>query len=61
MDLKNRLEILPTSVFIEVFQHKVFRMLLKEGLITEDRVRMILSWRYTSDRENQQVLSLRDA
>ncbi|MCC7201615.1 MAG: hypothetical protein IT393_02975 [Nitrospirae bacterium] len=32
-----------------------------EGLITEDRVRMILSWRYTGDRENQQVLSLRDA
>ena len=32
---------------MEIFQHKVFRMLLKEGLITEERVRLILSWRHT--------------
>jgi len=30
-----------------VFQHKVFRILLREGLITEERVKMILSWRHT--------------
>jgi hypothetical protein len=40
-------DILPPSIVEEVFQHKVFRMLLKEGLITEERVRMILSWRHT--------------
>ena len=38
------MEILSPSVIMEIFQHKVFRMLLKEGLITEERVRMILSW-----------------
>src|SRR3972149_9298015 len=41
------MEILSPSVIMEIFQHKVFRMLLKEGLITEERVRMILSWRHT--------------
>src|SRR4030067_1203808 len=50
------MEILIPSAIIEVFQspietfedrHKVFRMLLKEGLITEERVKMILSWRHT--------------
>src|SRR3990172_5380297 len=39
--------ILSPSVIMEIFQHKVFRMLLKEGLITEERVRLILSWRDT--------------
>ena len=32
---------------MEIFHHKVFRMLLKEGLITEERMRMILSWRHS--------------
>ena len=41
------MEILLPSAIIEVFQHKVFRMLHKEGLITEERVRLILSWRHT--------------
>jgi len=41
------MDILLPSAIIEVFQHKVFRMLLKEGLITEERVKMILSWRHT--------------
>ncbi|HZX47583.1 MAG TPA: transposase [Nitrospirota bacterium] len=41
------MEIFLPSAIIEVFQHKVFRMLLKEGLITEDRVNLILSWRHT--------------
>jgi len=41
------MEILLPSAIIEVFQHKVFRMLLKEGLITQDRIKMILSWRHT--------------
>jgi len=41
------MEILSPSVIMEIFQHKVFRMLLKEGLITEERVRLILSWRHT--------------
>ncbi len=56
------MDILPPSVIIEVFQspieafedrHKVFRMLLKEGLITDDRVKMILSWRHFSLRSMQ--------
>ncbi len=38
---------LPPSLIREVFEHKIFRMLLREELITEERVRMILSWRYT--------------
>ncbi len=46
-------DILPPSIVQEVFQHKVFRMLLREGLITEDRVRMILSWRHFSLRSMQ--------
>ena len=41
------MEILSPSIIMEIFQHKVFRMLLKEGLITEERVRLILSWRHT--------------
>ncbi|HAS16892.1 MAG TPA: hypothetical protein DCR39_03140 [Nitrospiraceae bacterium] len=50
------MEILSPSVIREIFQspieafedrHKVFRMLLKEGLITEERMRMILSWRHS--------------
>ena len=41
------MDILPPPAIIEVFQHKVFRMLLNEGLIAEDRIRMILSWRHT--------------
>ena len=56
------MEILSPSVIREIFQspieafedrHKVFRMLLKEGLMTEERVRLILSWRHFSLRSMQ--------
>jgi len=31
----------------EIFRHKVFKMLLSKGIITQDLVNMLLSWRHS--------------
>jgi len=38
---------IPSYVIQELFMHKVFKMLLKEGKITENTIRLITSWRYS--------------
>ena len=41
---------LPSSyarIWREIFRHTVFKMLLSEGKITEDLVRMLMSWRHS--------------
>jgi hypothetical protein len=38
---------IPPYVIQELFEHKVFKMLLKEGKITDSTIRLITSWRYS--------------
>ena len=38
---------IPSYVIQELFMHKVFKMLLKEGKITDSTIRLITSWRYS--------------
>jgi len=36
-----------TKTLKEIFRHKVFRMLLSKGKITQDLVNMLMSWRHS--------------
>ena len=36
-----------TKAIEEIFRHNVFKMLLSKGIITQDLVNMLLSWRHS--------------
>jgi len=38
---------IPPNVIQKLFEHKVFKMLIKEGKITEKTIKLITSWRYS--------------
>jgi hypothetical protein len=39
----------------ELFRHRVFRMLLREGLLTPERIRLMRSWAHSGFNVNAQV------